>query len=200
MWLLFSVGSAFFSDSLLATPSHNPTRSFSAASIISPFPFYTMLYPFFTSAKHWFLSDPPMQNTTPALQHEPAPGANSNALKKPSLVHDCSVTSFLSLLWIYCFILTIKFVFQKQSLLSLLLLLHRQFFHPEELEQSFLYPSNYTLIFYVYCIRCWTKVSSLWDPVPIISVLLNCSFLQEHLKAFSFLPFLRNFIDWSGRL
>lgn len=43
MWLLFSVGSAFFSDSLLATPSHNPTRSFSAASasIISPFPFYT---------------------------------------------------------------------------------------------------------------------------------------------------------------
>lgn len=154
MWLLFSVGSAFFSDSLLATPSHNPTRSFSAASasIISPFPFYTQAVSIFYLSKT--LSDPPMQNTTPALQHEPAPGANSNALKKTPLVHDCSVTSFLSLLWIHCFILTTKFVFQKQSLLSLLLLLHRQFFHPEELEQSFLYPSNYTLIFYVYCIRC----------------------------------------------
>lgn len=40
MWLLFSVGSAFFSDSLLAIPSYNPTHPFSAAStsIINPLP------------------------------------------------------------------------------------------------------------------------------------------------------------------
>lgn len=82
--------------------------------------------------------------------------------RNPPLLHDCSITSSLSLLWIHCFILTIKFIFQMQPLLSLLL--HRQFFHAEELVQSFLYPSNYTLIFYVHCILCWTEVSSLWDP------------------------------------
>lgn len=115
-------------------------------------------------------------------------------------MHDCSITLFLSLLWIHCFSLTIKFIFEKQSLFSLLFLPHRQYFYPKELAQSFLYPSNYTLIFYVYCILCWTEVPSLWDPCIYYPMLLNCSFLQKHLKAFSFLAFPRNFINCSGRL
>lgn len=142
-----------------------------------------MLYLFFALAKHWFLSDSPKQNTMPAVQHKPIPGGISNALKKPPLVQDYSVTSFPSSLDLLFYSYYKTYIPNPIFALSPATL--SQFFHPKAAEPSFLYLSNYTLTFHVYCILCWIKTSSLWDPCTCYPVLHTAEWMLSPFYPFS---------------
>lgn len=133
MWLLFSVGSAFFCDSLLVIPSYNPTHSFSAASasIIYPLPCCIhVVFVFYHSEK--LISIWPSHTDYNTCSS--AWASSKRYFQRPKK----TPTSHARLLSLFFLSLDSLFYYQYETYIpkpifaSLLPLLHSQlFFHPE---------------------------------------------------------------------
>lgn len=135
MWLLFSVGSAFFSDSLLAIPSYNPTHPFSAAStsIINPLPCCIhVVFVFYHSEKLISIWPSHTDYHTCSSAWASSKRYFQCPKKKKNTSHARLLSLFFLSLWIHCFITNTKFIFLNLSLLlSYLCYTQDFFFHPE---------------------------------------------------------------------